>query len=210
VVPKASPSILPFTEEDEKTTIESGWEEEGSTTVEQGEVAEKIRSLGSGIEPKRPPPNLNITHITNNTGSSILDEPTVDDQRMNAALSMITPPSVLARLIVTQGNDSGQEIEVLPGKNYTIGRAIDNDVVLTDIAVSRKLPISVTRTVRGSSWIGAPATARSSTARGRSAVPARERRHDRDRKHELRFDTRTECHATHSRTTAATGSSSPM
>jgi pSer/pThr/pTyr-binding forkhead associated (FHA) protein len=138
VVPKASPSILPFTEEDEKTTIESGWEEEGSTTVEQGEVAEKIRSLGSGIEPKRPPPNLNITHITNNTGSSILDEPTVDDQRMNAALSMITPPSVLARLIITQGNDSGQEIEVIPGKSYTIGRAIDNDVVLTDIAVSRK------------------------------------------------------------------------
>ena len=29
-------------------------------------------------------------------------------------------------------------MEIRPGKTYTIGRGIDNDIVLTDIAVSRK------------------------------------------------------------------------
>ena len=43
VVPKAKP--IPDHEEEEKTTIESQWEEEASTTVEQGEVADKIREL---------------------------------------------------------------------------------------------------------------------------------------------------------------------
>ena len=42
VVPKA-PNTFSNEDEEEKTTIESGWEDEASTTVEQGEVAEKIR-----------------------------------------------------------------------------------------------------------------------------------------------------------------------
>jgi hypothetical protein len=51
VVPKA-PSFSD--DEDEKTTIESGgWEEEASTTVEQGEIADKIRALGVGLEQAR-------------------------------------------------------------------------------------------------------------------------------------------------------------
>jgi len=129
VVPKASPFS---DEEDEKTTIESGWEEEASTTVEQGEVAEKIRTLGLDA------PRRNITNVTSTNAGTVVDEPTVDDQRANAAHSMLTPQSVLARLLITHGNDSGQEIEIIPGKSYTIGRAIDNDVILTDIAVSRK------------------------------------------------------------------------
>ncbi len=133
VVPKA---LSPFSEEeDEKTTIESGWEEEASTTVEQGEVAEKIRQLGLDA-PRGRNTGTNVT--STNANSTIVDEPTVDDQRANAALSLITPQAVLSRLVITQGNDSGQELEILPGKSYTIGRAIDNDVVLTDIAVSRK------------------------------------------------------------------------
>ncbi len=123
VVPKA---LSPFADEDEKTTIESGWEEEASTTVEQGEVAEKIRTLG-------------LRPITNVTGSGVaMDEPTMDDQHANAGLSLITPPMLQARMIITAGNDQGQEIDIIPGKTYTVGRAIDNDIVLTDIAVSRK------------------------------------------------------------------------
>jgi len=124
VVPKA---LSAFADEDEKTTIENGWEEEASTTVEQGEVAEKIRTLGL-----RP-----ITNVTES--SSGMEEPTVDERcANNAGISMITPAAVHARLIVTQGNDSGQTSEIVPGKTYTVGRAIDNDIVLTDIAVSRK------------------------------------------------------------------------
>ncbi len=126
-------------DEDEKTTIESGWEEEASTTVEQGEVAEKLRALGTE-QPVRPVRQQVITGVTS-TNATNLDEPTMDDQQANALISVITPPTralVMARLVVTQGNDSGQELEIRPDKTYTIGRAIDNDLVLTDISVSRK------------------------------------------------------------------------
>jgi len=129
VVPKA-PSFS-SEDEDDKTTIESGWEEEASTTVEQGDVAERIRSLSLG-EPKR----RSGTNITSTDGGSMSDEPTVDEARANIALAL--PPTAVARLVITGGNDAGQELEVRPGKTYTIGRSIDNDLVLTDIAVSRK------------------------------------------------------------------------
>ena len=140
VVPKA-PSTFPQEDEEEKTTIESGWEDEASTTVEQGEVAEKIRAIealktplhGGGANGAARP-NTGIT----STNGGALDEPTVDDQRANAALSLLTPSVAPARIVVTAGNDTGQELEIRPGKTYTIGRAIDNDLVLTDIAVSRK------------------------------------------------------------------------
>jgi pSer/pThr/pTyr-binding forkhead associated (FHA) protein len=124
-VPKGKP--FPDGEEEEKTTIESQWEDEASTTVEEGDVADKIRELG--VESRRP--QQTGTH----TGAGTMDELTVDEAH---AQSAITPVRDVARLMITQGNDAGQEIEIRPGKAYTIGRAIDNDVVLTDIAVSRK------------------------------------------------------------------------
>src|SRR6478609_4966791 len=93
VVPKAQAFSE---EEEEKTTIESGWEEEASTTVEQGEVAEKIRSLVD------PVPRQFGTNVTSTNGGQ-LDEPTVDDQRANVAISMITP-QLQARLVVSSGN----------------------------------------------------------------------------------------------------------
>ena len=141
VLPKAR--AFHDVDEDEKTTIESGggWEEEASTTVEQGEVAEKIRALGTDSPQQRGEPGV----ITSVTSTSNVEELTVDDRRANAALSVITPPTLAlpsstinARLVCTQGNDTGTELEVRPGKSYSIGRGIDNDFVLTDIAVSRK------------------------------------------------------------------------
>ncbi|MBA3455221.1 MAG: FHA domain-containing protein [Deltaproteobacteria bacterium] len=137
VVPKAT-ATSPFSaqtgtgEEEDKTTIESGWEDDPSTTVEQGEVADRIRALG--VEPPRRPP-ASTSETSTNAG---LDELTVDDPNGLAALSLVTPPTLQARLVVTAGNDSGQEVAVVPGKTYTIGRAVENDIVLTDIAVSRK------------------------------------------------------------------------
>jgi pSer/pThr/pTyr-binding forkhead associated (FHA) protein len=126
VVPKAKP----FSEQDpeEKTTLESQWEDEASTTVEQGDVADKIRALG--VEPRRQA----------GTGANReLDEPTVDDQHVNAGFSGLTPqPGDHARLVITQGNDLGRDVEIRLGKTYTIGRGLDNDFVLSDIAVSRK------------------------------------------------------------------------
>src|SRR4051812_6037040 len=136
VVPKAKP----FSDEDEKTTIESDsqWGDEASTTVEQGEVAEKVRALDEqrGVAEAQPRRAQVITNVTN-TSSSGIEEPTVDDQAGNPLL--MTPPALApARLIVTGGNDTGLEHGISAGKAYTIGRGLDNDIVLTDIAVSRK------------------------------------------------------------------------
>jgi len=114
-------SSLPSDDEDEKTTIESGgWEEEASTTVEQGEIADKLRALGVNEQVRRQTTNITSTHGTG------IEEPTVDDPRAAAAIALLPPPSV-ARLMITQGNDAGQALDVRPGKTYTIGRAIDND-----------------------------------------------------------------------------------
>jgi len=127
VVPKAKP--FSDGDEEEKTTADSQWEDEASTTVEQGDVADKIRSLVDGQR-------RSITNITN-TGA--LDESTVDEQQVDPGLIITPPPrDEVARLVITQGNDLGQEIAIQPGKSYSIGRAVDNDFVLTDIAVSRK------------------------------------------------------------------------
>lgn len=123
VVPKAKP----FSDDDEKTTIESEsqWGEEASTTVEQQEVA---RALAADA-PRR---QQIITNVTN-THASALDESTVDDQH-----NPMLPAPAAARLVVTAGNDTGLEQAIDAGKAYTIGRGLDNDIVLTDIAVSRK------------------------------------------------------------------------
>jgi hypothetical protein len=143
VVPKAAP--FSADDEEEKTTIESGgWEEEASTTVEQGDVADKLRALALGAPPVGPSAGVDAiagaarpnTNITSTDGSGV-DEPTIDDQRANLALLLIPAPSS-ARLVVTAGGDSGRVLEVRPGKTYTIGRGIDNDLVLTDITASRK------------------------------------------------------------------------
>jgi pSer/pThr/pTyr-binding forkhead associated (FHA) protein len=128
----------PKFDDDEKTTIESQWEDEASTTVEQAEAAEKIRALGVGAAP----PSSSFggsTNVTSPSGS-VVEEPTVDDQHAPAqlaALQALTQTSG-ARLVITQGNETGNVLEMKPGKSYTIGRGIDNDIVLTDIAVSRK------------------------------------------------------------------------
>jgi hypothetical protein len=74
------PKVPAFSEEEEdKTTIESGWEEEASTTVEQGQVAEQIRMLG-----RQPPasstPSMSPMSSGNITSTnSLLEEPTVDE-----------------------------------------------------------------------------------------------------------------------------------
>jgi hypothetical protein len=129
----SKPASKSFEDNEKTTTDDEQWGEEASTTVEQGE-AEKLRSLIPEL------PKQGGTGIST-TGANALEEPTVDDQHADPALVITPPPREapgMARLIATQGNDSGQELAVLVGKNYTVGRGLDNDFVLTDIAVSRK------------------------------------------------------------------------
>jgi pSer/pThr/pTyr-binding forkhead associated (FHA) protein len=124
VVPKTA-----FAAEDEKTTVESGWEEEGSTTVEQGEVADRLKAYIPEA------PRRTTTHVTSTTGVGV-DEPTADDRRALSATGAAEPGG--ARLVVTRGNDAGRQLVISAAKSFTVGRGIENDMVLTDIAVSRK------------------------------------------------------------------------
>jgi hypothetical protein len=118
----------------EQTEVDgNSWEDEASTTVEQGEVADKIKPLLART------PN----HTQNTQTGTNVEEHTVDE---GSAQPTATP----ARLVITAGNDAGREVDVVPGKAYTIGRGLDNDVVLTDIAVSRK---HFDLKAEGASWI---------------------------------------------------------
>jgi len=83
-------------------------------------------------------------------GNSTVDEPTVEDSARPLPPLSVAPPipqgkgraavkkSVAAgRLVVIAGNDTGRAFE-LGGKKTVIGRGIDCNLVLTDIAVSRR------------------------------------------------------------------------
>jgi hypothetical protein len=97
-------------------------------SVDRGEIASNVRARE--FEPV--PRSANAT--TSTGGSQVSD---VDDQRASIALPM-PPQHSKARLVVTRGNDTGRLLELRRGKTYTIGRGVDNDLVLTDITVSRK------------------------------------------------------------------------
>ena len=144
VVPKTAAlaaSSAPDTDDD-KTTIDSGWEDEASTTIEQGELAEKIRAIVPPVQARQPVPQGSQpgTSITS-TNAHVVDEPTIDEQRASASPLFDRDPVPIAtsgRLVITSGNDVGTALDVAPGKQYTIGRGLDNDLVLTDITTSRK------------------------------------------------------------------------
>ena len=84
---------------------------------------------------------------------AMVDEPTVEDQaRPLPPLQLVqgqlvqgpgtatgaADPRSLAKLQVIAGSDQGRVFDLRPGKELSVGRAVDNDVVLTDIAVSRR------------------------------------------------------------------------
>ncbi|MBP9205238.1 MAG: FHA domain-containing protein [Kofleriaceae bacterium] len=144
VVPRAQVAPI-HPQEEERTSIDGGpmpeWEE--ASTVE-GATSAAGKAFVDG----------NVTQ-SSTTGRTI-DEPTMEDP----GKLMMTPgvPGLPAagmglgleaseerltatgKLVVTAGTDAGREFEVIatPGKPVSVGRAIDNDVVLTDISVSRK------------------------------------------------------------------------
>ncbi len=191
VVPKASlGGVTPISPPDEeKTAVDSSWEDEQST-IDQAEMADKVRralaekrrlgtanvggaapppsasaSMPAAVTPAHssrslaPPaapiavitagpsaptaanpiltgPGVHLGATTGNTttGGHPIEEPTVEDRarpNLEAALG-------IARLVVEVGPDAGKEFALRAGKPVSVGRAIDNNVVLTDLSVSRK------------------------------------------------------------------------
>ena len=88
------------------------------------------------------------------SAKKLLEEPTIDDQaRMLPPLQLVPPPNprALARLAVSAGPDQGRSYELVGGqKPSLIGRAVENDVVLTDLSVSRR---HLELTWAGDGWI---------------------------------------------------------
>ncbi|HVV86134.1 MAG TPA: FHA domain-containing protein, partial [Kofleriaceae bacterium] len=76
------------------------------------------------------------------SAKKMLEEPTIDEQaRALPPLQLVPPvnPRALARLTVTAGPDLGRTYELAGGaKSTLIGRAVENDIVLTDLSVSRR------------------------------------------------------------------------
>jgi len=89
---------------------------------------------------------------TGELGVATLDEPTLEDQAQPLPPLSVVPPMPRgqgkrpappridpkqARLICIAGNDSGRNF-ALTGRRIVVGRGLDNAIVLTDIAVSRR------------------------------------------------------------------------
>jgi len=127
--------------EDERTTVEQPPEEpvtSGPPTAAAGGVAKSDaaaagrtgQALDEHWDDGTTMDEATVAGSPPNDGFGTPEETTVEEPR----------PAV-ARLIVIAGNDTGREFTLTPAagdRPLTIGRAIENDVVLTDIAVSRK------------------------------------------------------------------------
>ncbi|MGE3547466.1 MAG: FHA domain-containing protein, partial [Kofleriaceae bacterium] len=165
MVPKAQ---VTYADEGEESTTNDAWEEPSTTTEQgevaeriRAFRAELSRRSEDAIpadpaassdvvtgdpearvtmpRPRQHSPEARVTlprRAANTIGTS--EEPTIEDQRALAVLNAAEPPRKAACLVVTDGSDAGKSFDLQPGKTYTIGRAIDNDIVLTDISVSRK------------------------------------------------------------------------
>ena len=146
VVPRQSAQV-PIVEDDERTALDDGdamrkaaaeWED--GTTVEESTIAQ-----GKSYRPQdKSFDGGGSTTSTTNTAGQTIDELTVEEQaRPLPPLQLVRatePPATAskAKLVVLSGTDLGREFEVLGGRTILVGRATDNDVVLTDISVSRK------------------------------------------------------------------------
>ncbi len=135
VVPKSSlagaaAAVSPISPADEeKTAVDSSWEDEQST-IDQAEMADKVRRA---LAEKRRAGSAGSTTAT--TGGHAVDEPTVEDR---ARPGIEAAALGIARLIVESGPDAGKDFPLRAGKPVLVGRALDNSVVLTDLSVSRK------------------------------------------------------------------------
>lgn len=130
--------------DEESTAVASEWEE-NSTAVEAQDQRSRLREFADAVAAQNrvqpANPASNPQDFAEKSGNSTMDELTVDEPRRQQNLNSveITGEALAnARLTVHSGSDKGREIDLRAGLAVTIGRGIDNTLVLTDIAASRK------------------------------------------------------------------------
>lgn len=133
---------------DDKTTVESERETAHGTPVEPGLETTRDDSADILLDERTVQEDGRRLAEGSDLGASTIDELTVEDQAKPLPPLSVVPPvpsrtlappvdPARGRLVVIAGNDSGRQFD-LTGARLTIGRGVDNDIILTDIAVSRR------------------------------------------------------------------------
>ena len=94
--------------------------------------AEFLRS----VEPPTQPGDPNFDGSLDGPSESTIEESRVENPAQS--LEMFARKGSGASLVVTAGSDLGREFILDATRSMTVGRGLDNDIVLTDITVSRK------------------------------------------------------------------------
>lgn len=126
--------------EEESTAVASEWEE-NSTAVEAHDQRSRLREFADAVAAQNRAQPAGPQDFAEKSGNSTMDELTVDEPRRQQNLNSveITGEALAnARLTVQSGSDKGRELDLRAGLAVTVGRGIDNTLVLTDIAASRK------------------------------------------------------------------------
>ncbi len=121
--------------EDDRTTIEPGPPaDEAPTPIAAAASLEEQWEDGTTV----------AEQSSSSKRNAVVEESTIEDQaKPLPPLHLVPPPqpadpASAAKLVVVGGPDQGRVFDLRSGSEVRIGRAVDNDVVLTDIAVSRK------------------------------------------------------------------------
>ena len=119
--------------EDERTTIEPAPDEAPTPIAASSSIEEQWEDGTTVAE-----------QSTSGKRSAVVEESTIEDAARPLPPLALVPspqppdPAAAAKLVVIAGPDQGRVFDLRSGLEVRIGRAVDNDVVLTDIAVSRK------------------------------------------------------------------------
>jgi hypothetical protein len=138
---------------------EERWEE--STVAEKGSAkrsmgAPHAMAVGSAEAKPAPDPRPDdsarvLVDFDDPKANTTVDEGAISQMPTaispNALVAQTRPTAAISRLVVIGGNDRGREF-VLTNAETTLGRGADNDIILTDIAVSRRHVILINDGVR--------------------------------------------------------------
>lgn len=121
--------------------------EDDRTTIEPGPPADEAPTpiaAASSLEEQWEDGTTVAEQSSSSKRNAVVEESTIEDQaKPLPPLHLVPPPAApdparAAKLVVVGGPDQGRVFDLRSGSEVRIGRAVDNDVVLTDIAVSRK------------------------------------------------------------------------